>query len=138
TYGGVLRVQGARAALNLVLNAERGIAVRRAKRAVGCLLWMDGASRRDIDVALTKHMPARDGAAYAQAAASRTRDLIDVILEVAQLVHRDADLAVVADTLPVQLELGVPVRLVSLARLTGQRLTRGDYLRLRDAEFDDV
>jgi hypothetical protein len=138
TYGGVLQQQGAGLALNLLLNAERGIAIRRAKRAVGCLLWMDGASRRDIDAAITRHMPSRDGAAYAQAAASRTRDLIDIVIEIAQLVHPEADLVTLADTLPVQLELGVPEGLVPLARIIGQQLTRSDYLQLRDAGYGDV
>lgn len=137
TYGTVLQQQGARAALNLLLSAERGIAVRRAKRAVGCLLWMDGAPRTEIDAALTRHMPSRDGAAPAQAAASRTRDVIDVVLEVAQLRHPEADLTRLSETLPVQLELGVPEAMVPIARVAAQRLTRGDYLRLGRARFAD-
>lgn len=138
TYGGVLQRQGAGVALNLLLNADRGVAIRGAKRAVGCLLWMDGATRREIDAALTRHMPSRDGASYAQAAAARTRDLIETILEIAQLVHPAVDLTRLAETLPVQLELGVPERLSSLARVIGQRFTRSDYLQLRDAGFVDV
>lgn len=138
TYGGVLQQQGARAALSLLFAAERGIAVRRAKRAVGCLLWMDGAPQSEIDAALTRHLPSNDAAAHARDAASRTRDVIGTVLEVAQLRHPEADLAHLVDTLPVQLELGVPEPIVSIARFAGQRLVRGDYLRLRAAGFVDA
>lgn len=149
TYGSVLHQQGAGAALDRMLQAERGIAIRRLKRAVGCLLWMDGASRSDIDAALTRHLPTRDGAAAAQAAASRTRDVIDTVLQVAQLKHPTADLAALSERLAVQLELGVPEPAVPLARFAGQQLRRVDYLRLHaaglaeprrvlDAEEDDL
>ena len=135
TYGSVLHQQGAGAALDRLLQAERGIAIRRLKRAVGCLLWMDGASRSDIDAALTRHLPTRDGAAAAQASASRTRDVIDTVLQVAQLKHPTADLAAFSERLPVQLELGVPEPVVPLARFAGQQLRRADYLRLRKADL---
>lgn len=138
TYGGVLQQQGARVALNLLLGAERGIAVRRAKRAVGCLLWMDGAPQADIDAALTRHLPSSDAAAHARDAASRTRDVIGTVLEVAQLRHPEADLTQLVEALPVQLELGVPEPMVPIARFAGQRLIRADYLRLRAAGFVDA
>jgi helicase len=133
TYGNVLHQQGAGAALDRLLQAERGIAIRRIKRAVGCLLWMDGASRSDIDAALTRHLPGRDGAAAAQAAASRTRDVIDSVLQVAQLKNPNADLTELSERLPVQLELGVPEPVVPLARVAGQQLRRVDYLQLHAA-----
>jgi replicative superfamily II helicase len=138
TYGGVLQQQGAGVALSILFNAERRIAVQRAKRAVGCLLWMDGARRTDIDQAMTRHLPSRDGAAYARDAAARTRDVIDVVLTIAQLRHPTADLSHLSETLPVQLELGVPEEVVPIARVTGQRLTRGEYLRLRAAGLTDA
>lgn len=106
TYGRVLYQQGAGAALDRLLQGERGVAIRRIKRAVGCLLWMDGANRSEIDAALTRHLPARDAAAAAQAAASRTRDVIDTVLQVTQLKHPTADLSELSERLPVQLELG--------------------------------
>ena len=133
TYGGVLYQQGAGAALDRLLQAERGLAIRRIKRAVACLLWMDGVNRSQIDAVLTRHLPTRDGAAAAQAAASRTRDVIDTVLQVAQLKHPTADLAELSECLPVQLELRVPEALVPLARAAGQHLRRVDYLRLHAA-----
>jgi helicase len=137
TYGNVLYQQGAGMALDRLLHAERGIAIRRLKRAVGCLLWMDGASRSDIDAALTRHLPSRDGAAAAQAAASRTRDVIDTVLQVAQLKHPTTDLVSMSERLPVQLELGVPEAVVPLARAAGQQLRRVDYLRLHAAGLSE-
>lgn len=135
TYGGVLAQQRAGIALDLLLATERVAAAARVKRAVACLLWMDGASRRDLDAALTKHMPSHDAAGYAQAAAARTRDVIDVVLEVARLTHPDADLGELGTALPVQLELGVPQAMAPLARRLGQDLTRSQYLRLHAKGF---
>jgi len=135
TYGNVLTQQRAGTAVDLLLATERKSAAARAKRAVACLLWMDGASRGDLDTALTQHMPTRDAAGYAQAAASRTRDVIDVVLEVARLTHLDADLQDLSADLPVQLELGIPRSITSLGRRLGQELNRSQYLRLHAKGF---
>lgn len=59
-----------------------------------------------------------------------TKDVIDTVLQVAQLKHPTADLAALSERLPVQLELGVPEPVVALARFAGQQLRRIDYLRL--------
>lgn len=138
TYGGVLEQQGAGAALNVLLSGNHVSAARRVKRAVGCLLWMDGVPRAQIDQVLTRHLPSSDGASYAQGAASRTRDVIDIVLDVAQHRHADVDLSSLRASLPVQLELGVPQSLVPVASSAGQRLTRTDYLRLRAANFAEA
>jgi helicase len=138
TYGGVLQQQGAGVALNILFSGGRRIAIQRAKRAVGCLLWMDGALRASIDEAITRHIPSRDGAAYARDAASRTRDVIDIVLRIAQLRHPMANLTHLNETLPVQLELGVPGAAVPIARVAGNRLTRGDYLQLQAAGLLDA
>jgi hypothetical protein len=135
TYGTVLANQGAGHALDFLLGGDRVTAARRAKRAVACLLWMDGASRRDLDRALTQHMPSSDAAGYAQAAASRTRDVIDVVLEVGQLTHPEADLHGLSSTLPIQLELGIPSEMCPLGRRLSQTLTRSQYLSLRDGGY---
>jgi hypothetical protein len=97
---------------------------------------MDGVSRRDLDAALTKHMPSRDAAGYAQAVASRrTRDVIDVVLEVARLTHPDVDLGELSTAVPVQLELGIPQAMAPLTRRLGQDLSRSQYLRLHARGF---
>jgi hypothetical protein len=44
--------------------------------------------------------------------------------------RNDTALAATAESLSVQLELGVPGSLVPLARLTGTKLRRGQYLAL--------
>jgi hypothetical protein len=49
---------------------------------------------------------------------------------IAQHLHPGADLARLADQIPVQLELGVPADLVSLAVHAGNELGRPDYLTL--------
>jgi len=74
----------------------------------------------------------RDAAGSIRAVADRTRDLLPTVARVAEIINStdDAALAGVVERLLVQLELGVPVSLVPIARVARGRLTRGDYLAL--------
>lgn len=135
TYGAVLIQQKSGIALDSLRQTDRTTAATRVKRAVACLLWMDGVPRSQLDTILTRHMPDKDAAGHAQAVAARSRDVIEVVLEVAQLRHPTTDFEHLRTTLPVQLELGIPRAISGLGRHLGQRLTRSNYLRLITAGY---
>ena len=67
-----------------------------------------------------------------RAVASRTQDIIGAIIDMAAVIHPTADLARLAELLPVQLELGIPAELAPLA-LAGAGLAREHYLSLVSA-----
>jgi hypothetical protein len=75
-------------------------------------------------------MGKRDAVGPVRLLTSRTRDVIDTVVAIAQGIHLEADLDRLADVLPVQLELGVPVEIVPLARIAGATLPRQMYLDL--------
>ena len=67
-----------------------------------------------------------------RAVAARTQDVIGAIIDMAAVIHPTADLARLAELLPVQLELGIPAELAPLAT-TGADLVREHYLSLVNA-----
>jgi hypothetical protein len=63
---------------------------------------------------------------------SRTIDVLPVVVSVAEIL-RDVDLAEQQENLMLRLELGITPDLLEVARVLRGRLTRAEYLRLREA-----
>ena len=64
---------------------------------------------------------------------SRTCDLLPTVARIAELLTRDLALGNRVERLLTRLEMGVPSVVVDLAALVGDKIARGDYLRLIDA-----
>jgi helicase len=117
--------------LNALTNThDRRTAIIRAKRAVACLLWMGGVPVAQIEQLITQHLPTRDAAGAVRQVASRTHDIIGTIIAIAHHLHPTADLIHLAEFLPIQLELGIPPDLITLATHAQNALSRSDYLNL--------
>jgi helicase len=126
-----------RGASNAVLGALRqsgdGVVVaRRAKRALGCLLWVSGVPRSDIEALLMRHHRDNAVAGPVQGTVNRTIDLLPTTLRALEFVH-DADLSELEADLLLRLQLGIPSELAGLGVLWGDRLTRPQYLALGEA-----
>jgi helicase len=135
TYLGELRRHGpSEVVLTALLSGPDGkTGAARTKRAVACLLWMGGVPVGQVERLLTRHLPGNDAAGPVRAAASRTRDVIGTVIDIARYLHPTVQLDDLAGLLPVQLELGIPADLVPLALQAGANLGRHDYLRLQNA-----
>jgi helicase len=108
------------------------VVAARAKKAVACLLWMQGVPAAQLERIVMQHYFDRSAIGPIRTVASRTQDVIGTILDMAAVIHPTADLARLADLLPVQLELGVPAELAPLAT-AGAGLVREHYLNLMSA-----
>jgi hypothetical protein len=110
-------------------NGDGVLVARRGKRALGCLLWIDGVQRDQIEELLMRHH--RDNAVSGPvlAAVSRTIDLIPTTLRVLELIH-GSELADLEADILLRLQLGIPAELTELGVLWGDRLTRPQYLAL--------
>ncbi|WP_328848535.1 DEAD/DEAH box helicase [Micromonospora zamorensis] len=138
TYIGELQRHGlARPVLAAMPGQDRKTAAERAKRAVACMLWMGGVPIGPIERRLMVHMPRKDAAGVARAAADRTQSVVGTVIDIARCLHPDARLDDLARLLPVQLEFGIPPELVPLAQHAGAALDRTDYLRLAAAFLAD-
>jgi replicative superfamily II helicase len=112
------------------------IATRRAKRALGCLLWASGTPRQPMETMLMRHHRDNAIAGAVQTAVNRTIDLLPTTLRVLEFVH-DTELDQLEAELLLRLQLGIPADLTDLGTLLGDRLTRTQYLALRDAGLAD-
>jgi helicase len=108
------------------------VVAARAKKAVSCLLWMNGVPSEQLERIVMQHYFDRNAIGPIRAVASRTQDVIGAVLDIVAVVHPNADLARLANLLPVQLELGIPADFAPLA-LAGAGLTRENYLNLMGA-----
>jgi ATP-dependent DNA helicase len=104
----------------------------RAKKSIACLLWIRGVPLAQIEESVMQHYFDRNASGPIRAVVSRTHDVLDTVVAIAAELHPTADLADLAELLPVQLELGVPVESARLA-LAGADLQRDDYRRLQAA-----
>jgi hypothetical protein len=134
---GRLQQQGVATRLMQVGAREVHTATLRAKKAAACLLWMTGQSRQQIETTLMQHMRESVAAGAVNQVRSRTIDLLPVVISVAEIL-REVDLAQRQDDLMLRLELGIPADLLPIARVCRGRLTRVEYLRLRDAGVGSV
>jgi hypothetical protein len=132
-FGELMRHNPAPSLVSAMSSAsDRKVSIGRAKRAVACLLWMGGVPIAQIEALLTRHLPSRDAAGPIRQAARRTRDVIGTVVDIARFFHPTADLERLAELLPAQLELGVPLELAPLALQAGNQLGRQDYLLLKE------
>ena len=109
-------------------------ATLRAKKAVACLLWMTAKPMADMEQVMVQFGGAQTAAGPIRAAAARTRDMIPIVVRVAELLQPDLDLSKRQARLLARLELGLPAPIADLAIHVGNRLTRADYLRLVAAD----
>jgi helicase len=107
------------------------LSARRAKRALGCVLWVNGTPRQEMEALLMRHHRDNAVAGPVQTAVNRTIDLLPTTMRVLELVHDD-DLGELEADLLLQLQLGIPSELSELGILWGDRVTRAQYLALRD------
>jgi len=110
------------------------LSARRAKRALGCLLWVNGVPRQDMEGLLMRHHRDNAVAGAVQTTVNRTIDLLPTTLRVLELVH-DGDLAELEADLLLRLQLGIPSEVTELGILWGDGLSRAQYLALRDADL---
>jgi hypothetical protein len=97
------------------------------------LLWMNGVPSEQLERMVMQHYFDRNAIGPIRAVASRTQDIIGAVLDMAAVIHPGADLARLANLLPVQLELGIPADLAPIA-LAGAGLTSENYLNLIAAD----
>jgi helicase len=112
------------------------IATRRAKRALGCLLWASGTPRQAMETMLMRHHRDNAIAGAVQTAVNRTIDLLPTTLRVLEFVH-DTELDQLEADVLLRLQLGIPADLTDLGTLLSDRLSRTQYLALRDAGLTD-
>ena len=84
--------------------------------------------------------PTRDHAAAGniRQVATRTRDVIDAVAQVALFNERTLRQGLNAEDLGLQLEFGLPEELVALAQVVGTELNRGEYLALLGANITEA
>ena len=111
-------------------------AALRAKRFSAALLWILGTELETIERALARHYP-NDYGGPIRAVSERSRDMLSAAGRILAIVlgSDTARLGDVVDTLTIRLELGIPSKAVPLGKLLGNRLSRGDYLKLLQADL---
>jgi hypothetical protein len=87
----------------------------------------------DIEAQLLQHTPERSAAGPIRGVAARTRDVIEVVANIATYYGSTISEENGVSELALRLELGLPRESIALARQLGNALGRGDYLRLLDA-----
>lgn len=114
-------------------------ATLRAKKAVSCLLWITASPIAEIERVLTQFGGAFGGAAGPiRSVASRTCDVLDAVVKVAETLHPGLDISERSARLLTRLEVGVPAKAVDLAAKLGTRLTRSDYQSLLKADLISI
>ena len=110
----------------------------RIKRAVACMMFASQAYMADIERSLMQHLRDSSAAGPVRSVASRTRDVVDTVAQVAVVRGVQLSDEAIADDLLVMLELGVPRQLVPIARELGNALDRARYLDLMNAGLGEV
>ncbi|MGH3941653.1 MAG: DEAD/DEAH box helicase [Pseudonocardiaceae bacterium] len=103
----------------------------RAKKAIACLLWINGVPAVQLERSVMQHWKDKDAIGPVRAVAARTHDVIGTVIGIAIELHPTANIVKLATLLPAQLELGIPAGLAPLA-IAGANLQREHYLRLID------
>jgi helicase len=113
--------------------------VRRAKRAVACLLWVAGVSLSEIEVSLSRYGGGNGGiSGHIRQAVARTTDVLPLVGKIAALLHPEVDFEGRVDRLLIRMEVGVPSGQVELARHALALLTRAEYQRLAGAGLSSI
>jgi helicase len=111
----------------------------RFKKAAACLLWITDKSLAEMEEILTKHGGKWNGVAGpVRNVSSRTHDLLNTVVRVAEILHTDLDLMEESARLFTRLEVGVPASIIDLATRTGSRLSRSDYQSLMQAGLSNI
>lgn len=108
------------------------------KRAVACLLVMSRRPMAEVEQLLLQHTRDRAAAGNIRQVATRTRDVIDAVAQVALFNERTLRQGLNAEDLGLQLEFGLPEELVALAQVVGTELNRGEYLALLGANITEA
>jgi replicative superfamily II helicase len=135
---GILRERGtAEPVLSRLMGAppKSGVGIGRARRSLACLMWAEGVKLGDIERTISdpETRTRRESPGPVQHAAQRAADILATVVEIAFHVHPTADLGVLPDVLPAQLELGIVAGLVPIAWHTEVPLLRPVYLGLARA-----
>ena len=104
----------------------------RAKKATGCLLWMAGRGRQDIERILMQFDRNQAAAGPVNSVVNRMLDILPTVIRVAEVLY-DADLSERESRLMLRLQLGIPAELVPIALGLGTDLSRPQYLTLHRA-----
>ncbi|MEU6354951.1 DEAD/DEAH box helicase [Streptomyces sp. NPDC047072] len=115
--------------------SRSGVGLGHARRSLACLMWTEGVKLGDIERAISDQqtLTRRESPGPVQHAAQRAADVLATVVEIAFHVHPSADLGVLPDVLPAQLELGIVAGLVPIAWHTAVPLLRSVYLSLARA-----
>ena len=115
TFVGELhRQQTSAVVVQAISNASPMVVAARAKKAVGCLLWMQGVPKAQLEQMVMQHYFDRNAIGPVRAVASRTQDVIGAVIDIVKVIHPSAELDHLAELLPIQLEIGVPAELIPL------------------------
>jgi helicase len=104
----------------------------RAKKTTGCLLWMAGQGRQEIERILMQFDRNQAAAGPLNGVVNRMLDILPTVIRVAEVLH-DADLSERESQLMLRLQFGLPAALVPIATALGSDLNRGQYLGLHGA-----
>ena len=104
----------------------------RAKKANGCLLWMAGRARQDIERTLMQFAPTQAAAGQVNSVVNRMLDILPTVIRVAEALH-DVDLSERESRLMLRIQLGLPAALVPIAMQLGTDVSRPQYLALHRA-----
>lgn len=117
---------------NLVrsLHVGGGDSTQRAKRAVAALRFISLTNMQDVEAELTQHMRENGIAGAVRSAASRTRDVVSTVAQIAHFRGHNLDHESLADGAMVLLETGAPREMTEVAAKLGATLTRAEYLSL--------
>ncbi len=116
--------------------SERHFPTLRAKKAAACLMWIAGMPMSEIEAAATQFGGGFGGAAGPmRSVKSRTCDLLPTVGRIAEILAKDLTLGHRVERLLTRLEIGLPSVAIDLEDLLGDRIARGDYLRLIDKDL---
>ncbi|MFD9702116.1 DEAD/DEAH box helicase [Lentzea sp. NPDC059081] len=111
----------------------------RARRSLACVRWSHAVSLPMIERELAEHQYVEAaGNGPVEQAARRTSDVIEAVIDIAMVVHRNTDLGTLPEILPAQLELGVPAGLLPVLRHLAARLDREACLDLARDGIDSA
>lgn len=115
------------------------IGATRARRALACLRWSQGVGIDQIECDLTRHqwIDARSTGPIEQAA-RRSATIVGSVIDMARHIHPTADLGILPELLPAQLDLGIAQGLVPVARYIAVDFDRETYLALAREELDSA
>lgn len=85
-----------------------------------------------------RHDRGNSAAGEIRAVSQRTVDVFTAVTRVVEILNPGADLGARRSRLMTRLELGVPSKAADLGAIMGNRLGRGDYLSLVNAQIADL